>query len=463
MSVISEVLREELESHPPHTLHSHHTPSTHITHPPHCHTPSTLSHTTSSYTDTDSTTELLKPVPPVKLPPSLTVHVHKTSPSSVQTSKSTDTHQSTSTTISIESTDIQTTPTQTPDRRRHLLQSPLHHSTPHTSTRSRVFVSNTTSSQPSYTTHFMATHGPRPLTLNYGTTPGATDHTHIQSKATPLYTPMSSNSGTSTIEISSSVLPDSTHSPDVPDLTITDLHTTISEGQSTTLQQSLNGTQSVEQTLTHSIDQSTVGDDAMLSNRDRVITPLRETAKNDPRLKVRFTKSTEQRERAKHMNNTNTSVLSSLGLSESGTQTTMDQSQTNSQIDHSTSGPNTSTSLSETLSDGSFANESVGVTSQGGRLEEQLATSRANVLATLYRNYVSELRNGGESHTGRNGEKRRSKVTGGRKSGKYKVPTLFSNILHVLYKSVTLVVCIFYYRLFGLCTTCVVDCLNTAG
>ena len=276
----------------------------------------------------------------------------------------------------------------------------------------------------------MATHGPHPLTLNYGDNPdhageARNDHTHLQCKATHPYPPTSSNSSTSTKECSSSVLPDSTRSPDVPDLTITDLHTTVSEEQSTTLHQTLNSTQSTEQ--------STVGDGSnnVFPNRDATITPLRGATKSDARLRVRFTKSTEQRERARHVNNFNTSVitpLEQLALAESGTQT-VHQSQTNSQIQHSTSLPNMPLDI---LSNESSLDESLEVTSQsgsegrrpyttgGGRregsLEDQLAQSRANVLATLYRNYVSELKKDG---TGGNRENGRSKATGSRK---YKVP-----------------------------------------
>ncbi len=138
-SVISEVLHEELRTIPL-TLHTQH----------------------SSTTDSNSTTELLRPVPP--LPILLTAPATTATPD--------------------QPINLQTTPTQSPDRQLRLLMSPLHQSTPHVFTQSRVTQHHT------------------PHALTYDNSP---PHTVTEGTVLPA---------------------DSTHSTAVPDLTITDLHTT---------------------------------------------------------------------------------------------------------------------------------------------------------------------------------------------------------------------------------------------
>ena len=144
-SVISEVLHEELGPTPPHTQHS-------------------------STTDSNSTTELLRPVPPLPIP--LTAPATTAAPD--------------------RPINLQITPTQSPDRHLRSLISPLHQSTPHVFTQSRVTQHHT------------------PHALTYDNSP---PHTVTEGTALPA---------------------DSTHSSAVPDLTITDLHTTPDTTQEST-------------------------------------------------------------------------------------------------------------------------------------------------------------------------------------------------------------------------------------
>ena len=316
LSVISEVLQEELGS-----------GSAHVTRPPR-----TQSHSSHSTTDTDSTAELLRPVPRVTLPPFVTT------PVSMATSTS---DHSTSSTAS------QTTPTQSPDRRRRLLQSPLHHSTPHVSTRSRVFHSPT-----SHTPHVLiyphTPHQPHTLT-----------------------------------DVSSTVLPNSTHSTVAPDLTITELHT---------------------------------------------ITPSPE---REPRPhKVRFTEeSVTEQSPAERQSGQSVSGLTahhpSTPTPPSPTTHTQDPSSATppSQLTQSHS-PSTPTPLSPTPPPTRSSPARVSQLPQGHPPSTQsqesdsdeassdeagpLGRSRDDVLATLYRNYISEQR-----RKGKGGGNRRSKVKGG--------------------------------------------------
>ncbi|XP_064406267.1 uncharacterized protein LOC135351237 [Halichondria panicea] len=171
-SVISEVLHEELRT-VPLTLHTQH----------------------SSTTDSNSTTELLRPVPP--LPILLTAPATTATPD--------------------QPINLQTTPTQSPDRQLRLLMSPLHQSTPHVFTQSRVTQHHT------------------PHALTYDNSP---PHTVTEGTVLPA---------------------DSTHSTAVPDLTITDLHTTPdttqeaeqstnSSNQSATVEQAVYSTATGQQT-----------------------------------------------------------------------------------------------------------------------------------------------------------------------------------------------------------------------
>ena len=235
-------------------------------------------------TDTDSTTELLRPVPSARLPsrvaqmtalqdnnqglgaerhssshttnsssqpPSLSVSNIHTTATDISSSSSHEARRMISQvgeptdrrgTVSVPSdavTAVSTstqphTPPQSPHHQRHLLKSPLHHSTPHTSTRSRVFCDQNVptlspAQMPTLRTMFEPSQGTTAITETHPV-PSTAPASDIRSNI-----PLPDNSTFLRTE-ESTVLPESTPS-EVPNLTITDLHTT------TTLQDTTNMSQ----------------------------------------------------------------------------------------------------------------------------------------------------------------------------------------------------------------------------
>ena len=391
LSVISEVLREELDR-------------------------------SSHSTVTDSTTELLRPVPVARLPPSIVntaakhknAHVppqipHKSRGGSAATSsnessvatnsqhpsltisslQSTSTEGSTyeqrmishvremaargsasqrddgsttmggkTATLFIPSGDssIGTTPSpklHTPPQspRQHHTLSPLHHSTPHTSTRSRLFPSSTSTTISSTLTHPLGT---------ASVTPSVT--VARQHRAAVIATRSLPTQEQSSLLASeeSTLVPQSSPSPSgrsrlVEDLTITDLHTTTmsSGGGGTDRPAGADNAGLSEESYSTSSETPPPTESRLPRTTHAVCTCTPPSSRAATAAqKVRFSQSTEQRERARHE-----SGLSS-GLSE----------QSGVEVGNLSS-----------------------IQCKLG-LDAQAAQSRANVLATLYQNYLSELK-----------------------------------------------------------------------
>ena len=241
------------------------------------------------------------------------------------------------------------TPPQSP--RQHRTLSPLHHSTPHASTRSRLFPSSTSTTTSSTLTHPLGT---------ASVTPSVT--VARQHRAAVIATRSLPTQEQSSLLVSeeSTLVPQSSPSPSgrsrlVEDLTITDLHTTTmsSVGGGTDRPAGADNAGLSEESYSTSSETPPPTESRLPRTTHAVCTCTPQSSRAATAAqKVRFSQSTEQRERARHE-----SGLSS-GLSE----------QSGVEVGNLSS-----------------------IQCKLG-LDAQAAQSRANVLATLYQNYLSELK-----------------------------------------------------------------------
>ena len=248
------------------------------------------------------------------------------------------------------------TPPQSPRQQRQL--SPLHHSTPHSSTRSRLFPFSTSTSTA------ISSSSSHPLGIAM-VTPSVTTHQRrapqvdtVAEGSSKVYQPHSKQSpppSNLTTE-DSTLLPESSPSPSrsrhaAPELTITDLHTTtMSSGREVDTHHSYSD-DSDSTTDSETPPPSRQGYQATKS--DLMYTPPTTSRASSAAQKVRFSHSTDQRERARHSGSSLTTSSSDQPSFEVGDVTSIE------------------------LKLG---------------LDAQVAKSRASVLATLYQNYLSDLK-----------------------------------------------------------------------
>lgn len=253
------------------------------------------------------------------------------------------------------------TPPQSPQQQHQL--SPLHHSTPHSSTRSRLFPFSTSTC----TSTAISSSSSHPLGIAM-VTPSVTTHQRrapqvdtVAESSSKVYQPHSEQSpppSNLTTE-DSTLLPESSPSPSrsrhaAPELTITDLHTTtMSSGREV---------EQVDTRHSYSDDSdSTTDSETPPPSRQGYQATMSVSTHTPPTIsrassaaqKVRFSHSTEQRERARHSGSSLTTSLSDQPSFEVGDVTSIEMK--------------------------------LG-------LDAQVAKSRASVLATLYQNYLSDLK-----------------------------------------------------------------------
>ena len=249
------------------------------------------------------------------------------------------------------------TPPRSPRQQRQL--SPLHHSTPHSSTRSRLFPFSTSTSTAisSSSSHPLGIAMVTPSVTTYQRRAPQVDT--VAEGSSTAYQPHSKQSpppSNLTTE-DSTLLPESSPSPSrsrhaAPELTITDLHTTtMSSGRE------------VDTRHTYSDDSDSTADSEtpppsrqgyQATKSDRMYTPpATSRALSAAAQKVRFSHSTEKRERAMHSGSSLTTSSSDQPSFEVGDVTSIEMK--------------------------------LG-------LDAQVAKSRASVLATLYQNYLSDLK-----------------------------------------------------------------------